>query len=269
MTREEMIATIKERAEKLGYAPTLPELSRVNLPKSHIMAEFGNYQAALRACGLEGTGSGHRLEMSALFLNWARIARQLGKIPTMVEYTKLGTQSVRPLMSRYHGWKYIPFAMMDYAMKHGLQDEWEDVLKIISEYLETAKQDTRTFEKTSVRTLPTVLDGAAIYGEALHHPAISHAPTNESGVVFLFGVVAQELGFKVQLVQTQFPDCEAMRQVEPGRWQRVRIEFEYESRNFLLHQHSAEHCDVIVCWKHNWPECPLDVVELREVVKPQ
>jgi hypothetical protein len=49
----------------------------------------------------------------------------------------------------------------------------------------------------------------------------------------------------------------------------VRIEFEYESRNFLLHQHSVMHCDVIVCWKHNWPECPRDVLELREGVKPQ
>jgi hypothetical protein len=27
-------------------------------------------------------------------------------------------------------------------------------------------------------------------------------------------------------------------------------------------------CDVIVCWVHNWPECPewIEVVELRKVV---
>jgi hypothetical protein len=55
-----------------------------------------------------------------------------------------------------------------------------------------------------------------------------------------------------------FACCEAMRQVEPGRWQRVRIEFEYESRNFLCASAFG-----------GWPECPLDVVELREVVKPQ
>ncbi len=22
-------------------------------------------------------------------------------------------------------------------------------------------------------------------------------------------------------------------------------------------------CDVIVCWEHNWVDCPLEVVELR------
>jgi hypothetical protein len=25
----------------------------------------------------------------------------------------------------------------------------------------------------------------------------------------------------------------------------------------------ARDCDLIVSWKHNWPECPVDVVELR------
>jgi hypothetical protein len=25
-------------------------------------------------------------------------------------------------------------------------------------------------------------------------------------------------------------------------------------------------CDLIVCWKHNWPECPIEVLELEKVV---
>jgi len=24
--------------------------------------------------------------------------------------------------------------------------------------------------------------------------------------------------------------------------------------------------DMIVCWKHNWPECPLEVLELSKLV---
>jgi len=47
----------------------------------------------------------------------------------------------------------------------------------------------------------------------------------------------------------------------------VRIEFEYESRNFLKHMHPANGCDLIVCWRHNWPECPLEVIELRKVME--
>jgi hypothetical protein len=41
---------------------------------------------------------------------------------------------------------------------------------------------------------------------------------------------------------------------------------EFESRNFLRHGNDPKKCDVIVCWIHNWPECPLEVVELRKVV---
>ncbi len=46
----------------------------------------------------------------------------------------------------------------------------------------------------------------------------------------------------------------------------MRIEFEHESRNFMKHLHDANECDLIVCWEHNWPEWPLEVVELRAVV---
>jgi hypothetical protein len=41
---------------------------------------------------------------------------------------------------------------------------------------------------------------------------------------------------------------------------------EYESRNFLVHGHSAEDCDLIVCWNHNWAECPLEALELKNIV---
>jgi hypothetical protein len=30
--------------------------------------------------------------------------------------------------------------------------------------------------------------------------------------------------------------------------------------------HDPKGCDLIVCWEHNWPECPLEVLELRAIV---
>lgn len=44
-------------------------------------------------------------------------------------------------------------------------------------------------------------------------------------------------------------------------------EFEYASKNFIRHMHDTDGCDVIVCRVHYWPECRLDVVELRTEVK--
>src|SRR6478609_4829885 len=40
-----------------------------------------------------------------------------------------------------------------------------------------------------------------------------------------------------------------------------------ESNNFLLHMHPVDGCDGIVCWIHNLAECPLEVIELKKVVR--
>jgi hypothetical protein len=45
------------------------------------------------------------------------------------------------------------------------------------------------------------------------------------------------------------------------------VELEQESRNFLKHGHDPNGCDLIVCWEHNWDECPLEVIELKSVIR--
>jgi hypothetical protein len=99
-------------------------------------------------------------------------------------------------------------------------------------------------------------------------PAFPYEPVNEMGVMVLFSMMAQQLGFVIESVQAGFPDCQAKIEVEPGRWQHFRIEFEFESRGFKQHGHDAGKCDLIVCWRHNWKNCPphLQVLELSKVM---
>ena len=106
------------------------------------------------------------------------------------------------------------------------------------------------------------------YGAPINFRGLRHAPINEQGVVYLFGMVSSESGLIVEAVQSAFPDCEAKRCIDSrrNRWQRVRIEFEYFSSNFRDHGHDPSKCDVIVCWEHDWPESPLEVIELRTVI---
>jgi len=80
-------------------------------------------------------------------------------------------------------------------------------------------------------------------------------------------MLCENLGFIVESVQSGFPDCEAKRQLSDGTFDRVSIEFEYKSKTFLTHKHDVNICDIIVCWEHNWSECPLEVIELSTVVK--
>lgn len=90
---------------------------------------------------------------------------------------------------------------------------------------------------------------------------LDYAPDNEQGVVFLFSYLARtRFGLRVERIQGRYPDCVAYLGSK-----RVRIEFEYRSRNFLQHRHHPGKCDWIVCWIHDWPAAPsrLRVVELR------
>jgi hypothetical protein len=270
VTREEIIAAIKECESKLGHVPSCSELRLVKVNKHAIQAKFGTYMKALQACGMERSGHGHKVSMRLLFLDWAGLVRKMGKVPTITEYTLESQYSVTPLTRLYLSWKDVPAGMMEFAKKERLDGEWDDVMNMVVTHLEGRLGPGWTpGSAMGLTAKPRVLTGEPVYGEALLHPVISHAPTNESGVVFLFGVLAGELGFRIQRIQTEFPDCEAMRQIEPGKWQRVRIEFEYESRNFVLHMHPASQCDVIVCWRNNWKDCPLEVIELGAVIRAQ
>lgn len=121
----------------------------------------------------------------------------------------------------------------------------------------------------SVTSGGIINDSRPVMGPPFHSGALSNAPANETGVVFLFGMLAGELGFQIEAVRGEYPDIEAKRQIQPGKWQRVWIEVEYESRNFALHRHDPAKCDIIVCWKHNWAKCPkhIEVIELSKIVE--
>ncbi|MGB8131016.1 MAG: hypothetical protein WCG81_14595 [Candidatus Angelobacter sp.] len=127
---------------------------------------------------------------------------------------------------------------------------------------------TRDFADRTVFEHRGIMKDRPVMGEPFDRRPMTNAPVNELGVMVLFGMVAAGLGLQVESVQGKFPDCIARRQVAPGKWQYLRIEFEYESKNFKLHGHDPKGCDVIVCWKHNWKECPdtIEVIELCRLI---
>jgi Homing endonuclease associated repeat len=265
VTKEEIIAAIRECAEKLGRSPKQEEfMKKTNVPRRDIRRKFGSYTRALRMAGLQPASSCARISLNDLFVDWAGMARSLGKVPSIAYYQRHSKYSVRPLIQRCANWRQVPLKMKAFAEQAGLAGDWADVLAMVEAHrngLEIAR--TRP---APARGRPRVWKDRPLFGPPLISSTLAHCPTNELGVIYLFGMLAGQLGFIVTHIKPEFPDCEAIREVEKDRWQRVRIEFEYESRNFRRHFHRAEECDVIVCWTHNWPDCPLDVVELRTVM---
>jgi hypothetical protein len=153
------------------------------------------------------------------------------------------------------------------AAGHQLDPEREsDLVSRIRAHTERATMASRAIQPAAdgTRPLRPSADGAGLlYGALINFRGLEHAPVNEVGVSLLFGMIYRELGYVVEMVKPGFPDCAAKRQIRPGIWQRVRIEFEFRSRKFWKHGHKAEGCDVIVCWENDWPDCPIEVLELK------
>jgi hypothetical protein len=265
VTREEIRSAIHEVAEKLGHTPSQAELARHSkVTRRQVRTTFGTYMQALRECKLQKSGTGKKVGMELLFKDWAEIVRSLKRTPTVIDYEQYSRYSVSPLRTRFNIWGNVPEGLRQYAQEQEWAAEWADVLEIIA-----AKNDDGAGQE-NVSATGRVRSGGhkrmldrPVYGPPIQRDPLAYGPVNEAGVVFLFGVLAERMGFIVTRMQTEFPDCEAMWEVEENRWQRVLIEFEFESRNFLRHIHEASRCDMIICWEHNWAECPLVVVELK------
>jgi hypothetical protein len=242
------------------------------LTQYDIRKHFGVYAAALQACGLEGRGPGYDASMRQLFTDWAEVTRRVGRVPTVGDYELHSRYSLKPLMRQFGTWHRVAPAMAQYARENHLEENGVDVLKVVANHLEAQERRPcapKLSSKLSLRPLlrPGLTPGEPIYGPPTVETYLMLAPTNEQGVLILFGAVARKLGFVVLRVQAEYPDCEALREMEIDRWQLVRIEFEYESRNFLLHKHDPRGCHLLVCWKHNWEEAPMEVIELSSAIK--
>jgi Homing endonuclease associated repeat len=268
VSKEEILAAMRECADELERCPTVAELKRMkNIGLRTIRRYFSGYADAVRQAGFDAQGSGYKASLEALFEDWAGIVRKLQKAPSLLEYSQHSRHSVGPLITRFGGWTEVPRGLAQFAREKGMAGGWEDVLEIVEAHENrkrcAAKSSSAGYGRSKKK------EAQRLYGQPMTAMGMIHAPTNEMGVLFLFGMVARELGYAVAHFQPEFPDCEALREVSPGRWERRRVELEFESRNFLAHGHDPEGCDAIVCWVHNWPDCPeeIEVVELREVME--
>lgn len=189
-------------------------------------------------------------------------------IPTSIRFFRLCKYSKQTYRKRWHTYAGFLSAFKDWIKEYDPSFPYYSDLEVISTipneieiYNEEKKQQsaTKAWNSHTRRS----------YGSFLNFRGLQHTPINEQGVVFLFGMVAFELGYVVESIATGFPDCEAKRRTSISKdiWERVRIEFEYESKNFIDHGHNSEVCDVIVCWNHNWQDCPIEVLELSSAIQ--
>jgi hypothetical protein len=284
MSKQLVINAIQDAAKKLGRAPSVPDLERVSgITREKMRKHFASMRQAVRAAGLEPGPEMVRNRSGEMLEDWGEVARKIGRLPSTKHYDMAGKYSKATFWNRFGPWNTVAEQFRLYVQGIGAEEKWRDVLEMIEKRKQGISEATLTDAVTgkvacapaepivalpNIRRRCPIFPDRPVYGAPLRGAGMAYAPTNEMHLAMLFGRLAPQLGFHIERVQTAFPDCEALREMQPGKWQRVRIELEFESRNFMVHKHPMDGCDIIVCWRHNWPECPakLEVIELRLVI---
>jgi hypothetical protein len=289
MTKEEMIAAIQDLARESGSnsIPRHKFFKHTRLSERQVSILFGSYNGLVEAAGLNPyrfpSTDQPMYSDEQLLAEIVRVLRLPDSKMTRIYFEQHGSISPSACERRFGGWlntlRSAQQQLDPIADKVLIERMAEYTTPRLSQIVLT-KTDTSNVVDDEEQN-PILLsnehpiehsiigsESANIYGDFINFRGLQHAPVNEQGVVFLFGMICRELGYVVEIVKSGFPDCEAKRVIrgKAGKWQRVRIEFEYSSRSFKVHGHDPDLCDVIVCWEHNWPDCPIEVLELRSAL---
>lgn len=172
------------------------------------------------------------------------------------------------------GENYLVFnkASVEFRETYGFPPQAVDwVLSFVSSYVAVEDDHFRVSEEVldTKEVLVTIDDDSEIedvVGEPMELGVMRWTPTNEMGVVALFIEFRKELEFPfIEVIRTNFPDA-AVFQAASNGYIRKYIEFEFRSSGYKAHLKSKRKCHYVVCWEHDWKDCPIPVIELRKEI---
>ncbi len=147
--REEIIAAIKRCAAKLGRAPSQAEFRKAcKISWYQIYKDFRGMRQAVRAAGLEPGPRGGPLDVNALVLDWARVVRELGRLPNRAEYSQRGNHHAGTLHARV-GWAQMPHKFVLLVREFHMEREWADVVGIVVGKFPLLRRLTQRTQRTA------------------------------------------------------------------------------------------------------------------------
>lgn len=265
LSESECVQELQRVAHLLGQSHlTIQEFdANAQFSSYRVVRVFKRWHKALAAAGLQPSPN-YKMDipLSALAEDFLRVCCELEKIPTLVQLTRRS----RPVSHTFSGKHGGYDAFKKKAIECLISTEFrmpQRIRPILNEEL------TRLQSNVSTRCDSVTMPRPHYQGRTLNFRAFTYAPTCEYDVVQMFGAIAQELGFEILGNRSEFPDCEARRKVKADRerYEKCLIEYEFDSSDYKKHKHPVTGCDLVVCWKHNWQECPIKVLSLEEEIK--
>lgn len=205
-----------------------------------VASKLGGWNKALQKAGLR-IAKIRKFSDEEVFLEIKRVWDLLGHQPLLPELQEHSHISPSAISNHFEGSlikayeKFKVWQEQQSGADGSPQDVFDDIASVKANIVEAATNKKRSRPK---------------YGDLINFRGMQHAPLNELGVVFLFGMLAKELKYSVEAISATFPDCEAKRyDKQSGAYERIFIEFEYRSSAFQKHGHDHSQCDLIVCWE--------------------
>lgn len=269
--KNQITSEIQRIANELGKTTfSRSEFLQLSKISSHqIYSNFDGWNDAILKAGLIPDETRNKKNDEELWQNLYEVCCKLDKVPTTCDMNRNSKICIKSYRKRFGCWQDILLNFKQWLKENHSESKFIDMIADKNtSCTQKAKVANNEIETSNTATVVWKGKKGVVYGAPIDYKGLRHEPVNEQGVVFLFGKINEELGIIVEVVRTGFPDCEGKRLIDKNKnlWEPVLIEFEYKSKNFLEHGHQIDGCDLIVCWEHNWEDCPLEVIELKSYI---
>lgn len=188
-------------------------LAETGISRWQIYQVFDSWREACEEAGLEPNYQNVPIENDELFEEMRSVFIRYGGICTRTKFSKLSRYSREAYRKRFGKWSDTLYEFRNWLAEKKIAFPFIDKLPSDSITEDTTQlgleQQTATETQHYWKSI-----GGTTYGSFLNFRGLQHAPLNEQGVVFLFGMICRELGFVVEAVRPDYPDCEAKRLID-------------------------------------------------------
>jgi len=234
---------IRRVADVLGKTPTQKEYKterNSNEPSlEQITYRLGNWSNAVKQAGLEPNPfqvppRQPEITKQQLAEEFIRVANKLNCVPSMNQFRANACYSWTPYKTNWGAWK-------------------QAVNSIIDEYHEKFNFDIK--QSKSKKKIPGKK-------RLRFECPILYEPRNEYETIALFCFLAEELGFKIKSIQSDFPDALLVKDNED-----IKVEFEFLSSNYIQHCHPLDFDGAVICWREDVELQGIETISLEEYIR--
>lgn len=209
-TREEIVEAARKAAVENGGFLSRSDFQRITgIGQYHVYRLFpeGGWSEVLQLAGVAFHPQyNQNVSDDDLIKEFHRVASELGEIPTWPTLEAKGGFNRKTMTKRFGGARGT---VQRYAQWLRANDPTNPLLALAEASL------SRPIEVAAVSVGQVTQRGhwdrsdGPEDGAPINFRGLRHAPLNEQGVVYIFGMVSHELGFLVEAVHSAYPDCEA------------------------------------------------------------